>query len=267
MIEPNMDALNAETESAGAITGEKDSQVESNTPAWPDLDKTEKVLFEGKEVSTKDILERYKKYEETEGRYKSLQSEFTQRNQDRKFYDNLQFDLDKVRGNSALATQFKQIYPEKFHKYLDYLAKTEQGNPAEAQPQARDDSQLMSRLEQIEKAVHEKDISALEAKLEAQDQKFGSKYPMADIEAVYSRAQVMNGQGEKLDEAGWEKLWKADHERHDSRYKAHYKTQVNNQKEANKASKEIPGGGGIPGKAPVRTKLKDVAESIISGMG
>lgn len=246
-----------ETRAPESPSSEAAPDSPSNTPDLLELDKHERFKLDGKEWTRKDLTASIMR-----------QSDYTRKTQEiaeeRKYYDNLNHDLAAIRENPALEAKFREIYPEKFHQFLDYVRAAQPAGKQEPKPEAQLDPKIASRIDQLEKLVTEDKVTALEAKLEVQDQKFSSKYPMADIEAVYARAQAEHSKGNKLSEAKWEELWKADHERHQKRYEAHYKKQVETQKAAIRKSKDMGPGGGTPGQAPKKTMLKNVAEEYLA---
>ncbi len=229
----------------------------SNTPEIPEIDKFERFKLGGQEWTKKDLTESILRHSDYTRKTQELA-------QERKFYDNLAADLEQVRTNPTLADQFRKIYPEKFHRYLGYVSPKQEGNQPETSKEQTLDPKIASRIEQLEKLVTEDKVQALESRLEAQDQKFAAKYQMADIEAVYARAQAEHSKGTKLTEEKWEELWKADHDRHQKRYEAHYKKQVETQKAATRGARDMGAGGGTPGQAPKRTALKNVADEYIA---
>lgn len=264
-----MDAMNsAEPTGTSPETGGEapHSSESSATPAnsgataseLHDLEKLERFKFDGRETTYKDLKSAYMRNEDYTRKTQEL-------SQERNYYDNLNADLARVRSNPELATKFREIYPEKFHAYLDYVSQKQSEAPAAkgADTQPALDPKLISRIDQIEKMVTEDKVTAIEAKLEAQDQRMAAKYAMASIKAVYADAQEMHKKGTKLTEEVWERLWRDNHEEHSKRYEAHYKNQVEKQKEANSRSKDTGAGGGIPGQAPQRVALKDVGEHYI----
>lgn len=268
MIQPDMSSLEGNPGSAASApeSSEGASQVTetqntgSNTQGSeiPELDKFERFKWEGKDWSLKDLKNSV-----------LMQSDYSRKteaiSQERKYYDNLAADLDHVRSNPSMADKFREMYPEKFHAYLKYI-QNESAQPGNAVPAQKPqmDPQLMSRIDQMEKMITEDKVSALEAKLEAQDQKMAAKFPRADIEAVYARASQLHASGTKLTDEAWEKLWQGDHDKHSKRFDSWQKETVQKQKEAISQSRDIGSGGGIPGQAPKKIKLKDVAESILS---
>jgi hypothetical protein len=77
-----------------------------------ELEKLEKIKYNGKVLSGKDLARELK-----EGSLRL--SDYTKKTQaiaeERKYYDNLAVDLQKLKANPALVDQFKSIYPQKFH--------------------------------------------------------------------------------------------------------------------------------------------------------
>ena len=252
-----------------------DTAPETNTPdSAPEtkaasdileLDKIEKFKFEGQEWSPKDLKNAYLR-----------QQDYTQKTQalaeERKYYDNLQTDLATLRSNPALVDQFKSIYPEKFHGYVDMiLAKDEQakeqGQPQTQQNQPSVPPELMDRINRIEQSFFSKEVEAIEATLSSYDSKFSAKYPMANVNDVYAKAQMLNGKGEKLTEETWDKLWKSSNDSDKARFDQFYKSQIKEQKQAAAKAKDVQTGGGIPGQAPQNLKLKDVRNAMLKNMG
>lgn len=202
-------------------------------------------------------------------------SDYTQKTQalaeERKYYENLAFDLDKVRTNHSLAEQFRQIYPEKFHPYLRYILENSAGSQpqtrqAQGQPgqqSARMDPSLEMRINNIERSFREKEVSAIQAELDQKFKGLQSKYPYADEEAVIARAQALLAKMKEADplnpnlkitDKQWDVLWKGQHDRAYQLADQNYKKQVQAQVQANKKGAESGKGGGIPGQAPRQYK-------------
>lgn len=187
--------------------------------------------------------------------------------QERRYVDNLAADLDKVKQNPALAEQFRQIYPDKFHAYLRYVTENSATN-AQQQPNegaqrqsqyARLDPATEMRIHQIEKGLREKEVAAISAELDNKFRTLSQKFPFADEEAVVARAQALLNKMKELDplnqdlritDKQWEGLWKSQHERSYELSDAQYKKQVQSQLQANKKASDSGKGGGIPGQAP-----------------
>jgi hypothetical protein len=81
-------------------------------PELVDLDTMDKFKFGGREWTPKELEAAYMRQQD----YSRKTQEIAQ---ERKYYDNLPYDLDMVKNNPALVNQFKQVYPAKFHSWID----------------------------------------------------------------------------------------------------------------------------------------------------
>lgn len=214
-----------------------------------DLETVEKFKFGGKEWTQKELTSSV-----------MMNADYTRKTQElskeRKYYDNLDADLKTLQGNPALIDQFKQIYPEKFHRYLDFIQVANREN--KSRQQAGMDPQFMSRLEQVESRFREQEINAIEAQLDAKFTVLSKKYPFADEEAVIARAERLlesKPKGEKaLSDSELEQLWKQVDSRGQELAKKHWGQRAQQQKEMNARGKDVAAGGGTPGQAPRRPR-------------
>lgn len=210
-----------------------------------DLESMSKFRFGGKEWTPKEF----------QGAY-MMQADYTRKTQqlaeERKYYDNLDADLKSVKSNPQLAAKFKEIYPSKFHGYLDYLSS--QAQPAQGQNQqnqyANIDPTVMTRFQALEADMNQRKVDAINAELDARFKTLSEKYPYADEEAAIARAQAAHTKGIKLDDKSWEQIWKAVNDKNVELFKKYGSAQVNKQKSANLKGKDAASGGGIPGLAP-----------------
>lgn len=287
-IEQANEALNNDLDSGKFDSSTESSSVQQDTKGQApetresqsssifDLDKAEKVMFQGQEWSLKDLKNAFLR-----------QSDYTKKTQElaqeRKFAENLSYDLESVFDNPELAEKFKEIYPEKYHAQLDRILQLRdrynEQNQTSSQTNSGLDPQSIQKL--IEKAVTSrvnpiiqdytnKETAAIEAKLEALANKYSQTYDLADEEKVLSAAQALVDKGEKLTDQAWEKLWKDDHERTKKTFESYSKKQFEQQKQANAKSRDIAKGGGTPGQAPKRETFKEATERAIrelSGRG
>lgn len=237
--------------------------AETNTPSVTELDKMEKFLFEGKEWTPKDLKGAILR-----------QSDYTQKTQalseERKYYDNLPYDLMQVASNPSLVEKFKQIYPEKFHSYLDAVQSMNQSQPTGqgTQPEQKSgvDQELVSRLQTLESRLHEQDVQTAEQKISQVFDKLKGKYEYADEEQVIARAQHYLSKGEKPTDEFFEKMFKAVNDYNQQRYESWQKQKVAAQKEAHSKGKEMGGGGGVPGQAPKRMTFKEAEAAMIADL-
>lgn len=266
-------------ETTGAEAGGSDLAPDTQTPPpVTELDKLEKFKFENQEYTPQELKKAILRQQD----YTRKTQEFSQ---ERRFYDNLSADLKHVRGNPALAQEFRRIYPEKFHQYLEHISQ-DFGNNGATQPTttpqssnspkyAEIDPQYLSRFEKVENALFEKEVEAIETSLEAQEKEFSQKYPMADIETVYSKAQTLLDKNSalpkdehvKLDKETWDRLYKQDHEKNKQRYENYYKETINKQKQAGLKARDSGVGGAMPGTSPKRHKtIKEATEAALADL-
>ena len=234
-----------------------------------------------------DSLDRYryqgrplKDWESGYMRQQDYTQKTTQIAQERRFFDNLSIDLDRVKQNPALAEQFRSIYPEKFHAYLRYVQSensspnSQNGSSPQQQQYGRLDPAMEQRIMQLEKGFRDKEVAAISADLDRKFEKLSLKYPHADEEAVVARAQAllmkmkeMNpGAQVEISEKQWDALWKSQHDRAYGLSDAQYRKQVQNQIQVNKKNSDPAGkGGGIPGQAPRQFKtIKEATAAALS---
>lgn len=223
-----------------------------------DLDSVQKFKFGGREWTPKDF----------QGAY-MMQSDYTRKTQalaeERKFYDNLQVDLDAVKRNPALSEQFKSIYPDKFHKLLGYVSpETPKAPVANETGKQSADPELLSRLEAVEADFKERKIQAINAELDNTFKSLSEKYPFADEESAIARGQALLNKGQALDKDTWDKIWKSVHDKQVAIAEKHYSQKINNQKNANKAGADVGKGGSTPAQPPkqIRT-IKEASEHAL----
>ena len=214
-----------------------------------ELESQNKFRFGGKEWTPKEF----------QGAY-MMQADYTRKTQqlaeERKYFDNLNADLAAVKQNPALEAKFKEIYPTKYHAYLDYVAQKQQPQQGQnnQQQQYNNDPAFLKRFEAIESEMNERKMQAINAELDARFKTLSEKYPLADEEAAVARAQALHARGIKLDDKTWDQIWKAVSDKNELVFKKYGAAQVNKQKSANQRGKDAAPGGGIPGQAPRQPK-------------
>lgn len=212
------------------------------------------------------------------------QSDYTQKTtqiaQERKYYDNLSVDLDRVRSNPHLAEQFRSIYPEKFHGYLRYVLENSTQSPQSPNAQsmtqsqyARLDPNMEMRINQLEKNFRDREVAAISAELDNKFRTLGQKYPFADEEACVARGQALLAKMREADplnpnvrisDKQWDAIWKGVHDRNYKISDTNYKKQVQAQVQANRKSSDVGRGGGNPGQAP--RQFKTVKEATAAAL-
>src|SRR3954471_25040474 len=213
-----------------------------------ELDKLEKFKFEGREWTPKELKDAY-----------MMQSDYSRKTeaiaQERKYYDNLAADLDSVRNDPSLMAKFKELYPQKFHSYLSVLSQNQATNSEQSKPAVA--PEVANRIEKLEQFITQFETKNLEAEVDTAFNKLTEKYPMADERVVTASANLalqqgvrLRGEDGKLNVGELEKIFKSEHERTQKAYDAHYKQQVEKQKQASAKSRDVASGGGVPGQAP-----------------
>lgn len=209
-------------------------------------------------------------------RERMFQSDYTKKTQEmaqeRKYNSNLQADLLAVAKNPALASEFRRVYPAKYHGYLSVI---QQQNGAANQSQSNVNPQqiemLAQKLEAIEAERMEERVSQKSVEIDSAFSKYQSKFPLStpngDETYVLTRAQALIESGAKLDTRAWEKIFKDAHSHFESAYKGYYKTTNNNQKAAHVRGKDMAAGGGIAGAAPRAPRtLKEATKNALQDL-
>lgn len=239
-------------------------QLDNQTSNVLDLDSAERVKFEGREWTREELRNAY-----------MMQSDYTRKTQalaeERKYYDNLDADLEHVRRNPALANEFMRVYPAKFHRFLDMGKGSSQQATQYGQQNNTGSNQhyqnLEQKLQRIEADMLERNVQAIQSQLDSKFEVLSKRYPMADEEAVLSRAESLLNKGTELTDRVWDLLWKSVNDRNVELAKQYYSKQVNNQKTANQRGKDIAPGGGTPGQAPRRPKtIKEASQWALADL-
>jgi len=238
-----------------------------------ELEKMDRFKFQGQEWTAKDLEKAILRQKDYTQKTQGLSADRKSFDEERKFYENLAYDLLYVKNNPSLAQKFVEIYPEKFHSYLENILKnqTEQTQTHAVQrPQV--DVQLMSRLQTVEKFYHEQETQRNETEIERYKVEFFKKYPEADGEKVMARTYEAYLQSK---EAGlpfslketMENFFKQSHAQEEDRFKAKYSQYVKKQTEANAKGRGDGAGGGVPGQAPKKFKrIEDIKQHAIESL-
>ena len=244
-----------------------------------DLEKLEKVKYNGKVISGKELARELK-----EGSLRL--SDYTKKTQaiaeERKYYDNLSIDLPKLRANPALADQFRSVYPEKFHWVLDTLeakgvkVAEEAINKDLRQQEDKQDWKNDPELQETIEFIREQKLESAKTQVNSVFDKLQSKYPDADDGWV---AGALSAQREALreanpgmkmpglDEKAVEKLFKQSHDSFESRAQAWSARRIGAQKQANESGKGPGAGGAIPGQKPrVARSISEATEFALQDL-
>jgi hypothetical protein len=260
------------TDEAAPSLGQQDGQDASQTQqqkeaqAIYELEKLQKFKFDGQEWDPNSLKKAILRNKDYTVKTQELA-------QERKFYENLYYDLDHVKNNPSAIEQFKQIYPEKFHSYLNsVLEATNSKDTGQRDGKKGEDSldksqlppefqERLTRLERMEADWREGQVKAAEQQIDAMTEKLASKYPYADSEAALARAYSLNQKGVNLTEKVWENIYKSLHDSLSSKIEAGQKKQMQSQLQASKQAKDVGAGGATPSTPPRQPRtLKEATE-------
>lgn len=243
--------------------------------AVSELEKLGKFKFQGKEWTAEDLKKAVLRQEDYTRKTQKLSEEG-------KYQKALYWDLKSVRENPQLAAQFRQLYPKEYHSLVDQvLGELQNTEPRQGQqsPSAEPkylpiDPDVANRFEKVEAYVREKEVSAIESQLETWDAKFADKYKLADQESIYAKADALYTARKaedpdfKFTEQLWEKLYKADHDRHTHRYEGHYRTLQKSQLDAGLKGRDVASGGGTPSQGPKEYKtIREARDAAMAEFG
>jgi hypothetical protein len=243
--------------------------------AIAELDKMDKFKFQGQEWTPKDLEKAVMRQKDYTQKTQSLAEERKQMEafkNESKFYENLYFDLQKVKsasekGDNSLVNEFLQVYPEKFHSYLKEILGTTSQQPAQKQQSQPFDFETATRLQKVEKVIYEQEVAKNEAYISSTVDKMSKKYPDAIPEMAIARVYEAHNAGTKITEKEWEKAFQQVDEQIKGVVKARYGDLVKKQQEANQKGRDVDSGGGTMGRAPEKFKsLGDVTKFAISDL-
>ena len=181
--------------------------------------------------------------------------------QERKYYENLYADLENVRSNPQLASEFIKTYPEKFHSYLEGVLKNNPREMSSAQPSVAapiQDVKTLSRLERLEKFYQEQELAKAKSEITEITTQMGQKYNLGEkakpwIMSLAYEAYNENG-GQKLTNESWQKIYERVDGAVNDIVKERYEKMVKEQSTANSKARDVESGGGTPGSAPRKFK-------------
>lgn len=228
-----------------------------------ELDKLEKFRFEGQEYTPKALKEailRMKDYtQKTQEHSKSVESF----NQERKFYDNLWADLEKVRSGAADPAEFVRVYPEKFHGALKQVLEQINGGSASQQNAQRSQFDIASesRLQKLEKHFQEQEVAKNQAEINSLIDKYSKQFPKAIPRLAIADVFEAYNSGVKPTAETWEQAFKASEEYRKQLTREDYGELQKKQTVANEKGRDVAAGGGTPGRAPKKFgSLREVTE-------
>lgn len=260
---------------------ENRSQAEQKTAEeLADLAKLGRFKFEGQEMSYDDLKRAYLRQQDYTRKTQALADE-------RKFIDNLRYDLDQVKRDPRLIAQFKQIYPEKFHSYLAFVQNSMQSvEPPTTGHQSSVElpPEILERIAKQEEMLNQVVSESRESQTEALNSMFSTiedgvkkQFPRADMVHVYGAiSDYLESEGLTAKEllknrAATERMFgqfaKASHDAVMKQFKDWQQSELEKIKATNKKAGDIGPGGGTPSQGPKKyRRLSDVQDDILADL-
>ena len=239
---------------------------ESQAPAQDliDLDGHSSFKYQGNTYTQDQFAEIYQGYEKYGETSKYV-------NEDKEFSSNVLVDIDKVLQNPSLQGEFKRVYPERYHAFLDReLNRSQQGRDSSVVNPQSQTTQLpkevmdrLGRVDALEQRLYQADVAAASAKIDAILPSLMSKYELADEGKVLMEAEKVLGRGQKLTDAAWERLVREDHEKTQKRADKHYEAKLKSQMQKGQQGQDVGPGGATPGQSPVKPKTFAEAQAAM----
>lgn len=254
------------TEGSEQVQNTQQTQDQVTPQTVYELEKLGKFKFDGQDWTPQDLKKailRERDYTQKTQKHSESVKSFEQ---ERKYYENLAWDLQMVAKDPRLINKFIEVYPSKFHSVLkEYLGgNTQAAN--EVQKSSQPDVELLSRLDKLEKTYQQMDQEKQDAYIKSVMDRYSKKYPDAIQDLVLAKAIEVHDSGTQLNDESWEKIFKQVDEQCKNHVKARYGELINKQKTANEKSKDVSSGGGTVGQAPKKMSFKEATEAAIQGL-
>lgn len=222
--------------------------------------------FNGKEVPFEELKKGYLLQSDYTKKTQALARQQQEYKEQQKFWDNLKFDLDKVKSNNSLRREFEKIYPKAFHQFLEYASPAEEAQEEAQQEKYRIDPRIEERLSEIDQLksqlgmITEERTQAAMAKLDNEISKLNAKYPNAAEYEQYILALAK--EDPEIDFQGIEKIYQDQEAKLKALITKHSQQQIDAQSRANQKGRDVPSGGSVVGKAPERPKTIEQAKAL-----
>lgn len=249
-----------------------------NEAELADLDKLEKFKWNGKVMTAKELKA-----------MAMMQSDYTKKTQaiaeQKKYQENLAFDLENVKNNPSLVDAFKRIYPKEYHRFIDFVVSNATGTEAKVQPAqgqaaeapkveaAKPEAEVKPdpRLEELYNHYQETQQQAATEKVNALFDRLNQKFPDADEGKIIAKVQSLielsqrDNRYSRPTDKDIESMFKNEHEKYNSTLKERLSKMIAEQKKANVKGSAPLGGGGTPGQAPVMPRtIKEAGQLALS---
>lgn len=247
----------------------KTEETQAKDPEHLDLDTLGKKLrIDGMEYDAKEIRKMLMRQSDYTRKTQELTKERETVEKERQFSENLYYDLRRVEQDpQKWADKFKEVYPEKYHAYLDTLLEQvgyqKQGVPPELLKKVNELEQFKNTFESQR---HEAEVEKAYQSIDSAFTKYGKQYKYAQEADVLTYAQRLTDEGQSLDDKQWAKIFETCHNRVKTLFDTDYKQSIDQQKQANVKAKDTGPGGGIPGQAPERIPLNKVRDKWLDDL-
>ncbi len=245
-------------------------QQRTESPATPindvaDLDKLEKFMFEGKEWTKEDLRKSILMHQDYTRKTQEVANERKSIEQERKFTENVPYDLEKLARDPNLIDQFKRVYPKQYHAAADKILASLGVSPKASRPSENAiPEEWRAELDQVKSMVKAYETEKYEAQLNSTFNTLKAKYPKAreDVIIFKARAELEAGKP-PLTETQFEKLFKDEHESSKRAFDEYHLSMIKDQKAANKKGRDVPSGGETPTSPPKKMTMREATEAAI----
>lgn len=217
--------------------------------------------FNGKEVPFDELKKGYLLQSDYTKKTQALAKQQNEYKEQQKFWDNLKIDLDKVKRDNSLRHAFEKTYPKAFHQFLEYASSgddIQQEMPSKIDPRIEERLSKLDQLESQFSMITEEREQAAMAKLDNEVSKLNAKYPNAAQYEQYILALAK--EDPEIDFQGIENIYKDQEAKITKLVDKLYNDRLAAQTQANKKGRDVPSGGSVVGKAPV--KARTIAEGM-----
>ncbi len=236
--------------------------------AIAELDKMDKFKLDGQEWTLKDLKAAIMRQKDYTQKTQTLAEERKSLQEEKRFHENLAWDLDNLRKNPALVHEFLKVYPQSFHKYAEEFLKgnqPEQSPQQSVQPAPQVDVNLLSRLTALEKRDHDALVKQNETFISDTMKSLSEKYPRTKDalaqEIILARVYEAQSKNTPVTQELFETIHAQVDKGLENYSKAEYGSLVKKQTEVNKQGRDVGAGGGAVGRAPVKfTRFDDLAK-------
>ena len=198
----------------GSGSAERQQQAEV-AQAMAELDKMDRFKFDGQEWTPKDLKAAVMRMKDYTQKTQGLSEDRKSFASEQKFYQNLAWDLVRLRDNPSRIQEFISLYPQKFHDIAEKFLQSNQPATQQAQAQTQQQQpqipiQFLSRMDRIEKVMNDQEVAKNETQINQIVESLSQKYPNAANfkEMVLGRAYEAHTQGTQLNPQVWEDIFK-----------------------------------------------------------